>query len=217
MIAVLWDLDDTLLNTLPARMRALRHAHDKTVGGWIDPLELWKSHRGGTLEALGQRLLGDDGGPRFVAAYRDYYYNEVHRAPAFDGVEAVLQTLLEHHLPMGVVTSKISWGATEELDESGLLRYFGAVVGFDDTEQHKPDPAPIYEAMSRLLLDDPAGIAFVGDSPADIFAARNAGCVSVGALWGTLDRELLLDSYPAHVAKEPGEVLALLAAPGVPQ
>ncbi len=216
MNAVLWDLDDTLLNTLPARMRAVRHAHEKTVGGWIDPLELWKSHRGGTLEALGQRLLGTDGG-RFVTAYRDYYYNEVHRAPPFEGVEPVLATLQEHGLPMAVVTSKISWGATEELDESGLLRFFSAVVGFDDTEQHKPDPAPIFEAMSRILVDDPAEVLFVGDSPADIFAARNAGCVSVAALWGTLDRELLLDAYPVHLAEEPHEVLAVIERAGARQ
>ena len=31
--AVLWDLDDTLLNTLPGRMTALAHAYETVVGG----------------------------------------------------------------------------------------------------------------------------------------------------------------------------------------
>jgi pyrophosphatase PpaX len=111
-----------------------------------------------------------------------------------------------------VVTSKVSWGATDELDEAGLLPYFAAVVGFDDTDQHKPDPQPVYAALERLFVDAPEEALFVGDSPADIFASRNAGCVGVGALWGTLDRELLLDASPDHTAGAPGEVLAIVAA-----
>jgi pyrophosphatase PpaX len=207
--ALLWDLDDTLLNTLPARMRALSHAYETCLGCKTDPLALWRSHRGGTLEGLGEKLLGD-GWRRFVAVYRDRYYADAHRGIPFDGVEAVLLRCAEAGLPMAVVTSKIAWGATDELAQAGLLRYFAAIVGFDDTDNHKPDPEPVYEAMDRLLVDQSERVVFVGDSPADIFAARNAGCLSVAALWGTLDEELLLDAAPAHIARLPGEVLSIL-------
>jgi len=211
MRALLWDLDDTILETLPGRMRALKHAHEQTIGGWVDPEALWRSHRGGTLEALGTRLLGDDG-PRFVTAYRDFYYNHVNRAAAFDGVVEVLNTCRDHGIAMAIVTNKISWGATEELDGAGLLEYFAAVVGCDDTEEHKPAAAPIFEAMARLVVDNLAEVAMVGDSPADVLAAHNAGCISIAATWGTLDRELLLDSRPAYVATTPAEVLVALNA-----
>jgi phosphoglycolate phosphatase-like HAD superfamily hydrolase len=85
------------------------------------------------------------------------------------------------------------------------------VVGVDDTDAHKPDPAPVYEALDRLLIEPDQRVLFVGDSPADIWAARNAGVRSVAALWGTLDAELLLDALPDHTAKTPGEVLAVFA------
>jgi pyrophosphatase PpaX len=209
--AVLWDLDDTLLDTLPARMASLKHAYEATVGGWVDPIELWRSHRGGTLEALGQRLLGDDY-RRFTVAYRDHYYARAGRGPAFAGVRTALEACREADLPMAVVTSKISWGATEELEKAGLLQYFGAVVGFDDTEKHKPDPEPVYAAMARLLVDDPGVVAFIGDSPADIFAARNSGALSIAATWGTLDRDLLLDAHPDVVADSPSEAVAAVAS-----
>ena len=209
MKALLWDLDDTILNTLPGRMRALEHAYGETVGGWVDPEALWRSHRGGTLEAMGTRLLRDDG-PRFVASYRDFYYNRVNRAGAFEGVVEVLEACRDASLPLGIVTSKISWGATEELESAGILHFFAAVVGCDDTEEHKPDPAPIFEAMHRLLVDDPAQVAMIGDSPADMFAARNAGCTSIAATWGSLDIELLLDASPVYVARTPAGVLATL-------
>jgi HAD superfamily hydrolase (TIGR01549 family) len=210
MRAVLWDLDDTLLDTLSARMRALNYAYAQCLGGPVDPLELWKSHRGGSLEALGQRLLGADA-QKFTTAYRNYYYGQEHRVAVFPGVEEVLTALQEHGLLLAVVTSKISWGATEELEEAGLLRFFRAVVGHDDVERAKPDPAPIFEAMSRIVVDDPADVLFVGDSPADMFAARNAGCIPVAATWGTVDRELLLDTSPAFVAQRPADVLAALS------
>ncbi|MBI2766138.1 MAG: HAD-IA family hydrolase [Chloroflexi bacterium] len=206
-------MDDTLLETLPARMRALQHAHETCLGSKTDPLALWRSHRGGSLEAMGQRLLGDNG-PRFVAAYRDFYYNQPRPFTAYEGVEPVLATMLATDLPMAVVTSKISWGAVEELGNAGLLRYFAAVVGADDTECHKPDPAPVFEAMDRLLVNDASAVVFIGDSPADMFAARNAGAISVAAMWGTLDEELLLDTSPVHVARDPGDVLAFVRAFG---
>lgn len=209
MKALLWDLDDTLLDTLPARMHALGYAYEKCLGSRTDPAALWRSHRGGTLEDLGRRLVGD-GYAKFAATYRDCYYSEQRSIRPYPGVEAVLEACLEVEVPMAVVTSKVAWGATEELLQVDLLRYFQAVIGFDDTDLHKPDPEPIYMAMERLALADPKGLIFVGDSPADIWAARNAGCISVAAMWGTLDAELVTDALPDFRATAPGEVLAVL-------
>lgn len=209
MKALLWDMDDTLLNTLPARMQALGHAYEACLGSTVDPHALWRSHRGGTLEAMGQRLLGEDSA-RFVKAYRDYYYALPQRAVPFEGLSEVLEACHHAGLPMAVVTSKVSYGAIDELSDTGLLQYFAAVIGYDDTEHHKPDPQPIYTALERILVDDPTDVVFVGDSPADMFAARNAGCASVAALWGTLDEELTLDAAPVHTARAPVDVLRIV-------
>jgi len=208
--AVLWDLDDTLLETLPGRMQALAHAYEQCLGCRVDPVALWRSHRGGTLEDLGRRLVGADY-LRFAAIYREHYYRQIRRIKPYAGVEGVLRSCLAAGVPMAVVTSKVSWGATDELGQAGLLQYFAAVVGFDDTELHKPDPEPVFAALERLVVDEIEQVLFVGDSPADVMAARNAGCQSVAATWGTLDTELLLDAYPDHVAHKPGDIFEMLA------
>ena len=213
MKAILWDMDDTLLDTLAGRMNALAHAHETLLGTKTDPLELWRSHRGGSLEAMGRRLVGDDWAT-FTRVYRERYYSLVREIRPFDGVEQVLRYFQEAEIPMGVVTSKISYGAIEELTTSGLLGFFHSVVGADDTDQHKPDPEPVYAALDRMMVDHFDGVLFVGDSPADIWAARNAGVKSVGALWGTVDSELLLDAMPDYTAKSPGEVLSIAAELG---
>ncbi len=211
MTAVLWDLDDTLLNTLPGRMKSLAYTYEKYLGSTVDPEALWRSHRGGTIEDLGRRLVGDTGYRGFVDTYRDYYYSLEQDPQPFPGVVAVLEAFQHAEVPMAIVTSKVAWGATEELTGAGMLHYFHSVVGFDDTDLHKPDPAPVYEALDRLLMEASTRIVFVGDSPADIWAAKNAGVTSVAALWGTLDAELLLDALPDHTAKSPGDVLAVIA------
>lgn len=210
MKALLWDLDDTLLDTLHLRMASLEHAYFTCLGTRTDPVALWTAHRGGTLEDLGRRLLGD-GHQRFTNAFREYYYAKQRTARPFAGIEAVLAECLAAELPMAVVTSKDAWEATEELAESGLLRYFQCVVGFDDTERHKPDAEPVLTALERMCIDNVAAVAFIGDSPADIWSARNAGCRSIAALWGTLDAELLLDAMPDVRAETPGFVLQALA------
>jgi pyrophosphatase PpaX len=210
MRAVLWDLDDTLIDSIAARMVALSHAYESCLGAKIDPLALWRSHRGGSLEALGQRLLDKDG-PRFVECYREFYYGLDRPVRPYAGIPAVLEACRDNGLELAVVTAKVSWGATEELQRARLLHHFAAVIGADDTDRHKPDPAPIFAAMERLLVDDPEELVFIGDSPADIFAARNAGCRSIAALWGTLDDELLRDASPDFFAATPEEVLECLA------
>jgi len=213
MSAILWDMDDTLLETLPDRMKALAHAYEACLGRRTDPLALWRSHRGDTLEALGMRLLGGDA-QRFVTTYREFYYNLPRDVRPYAGVRDVLEFFLAAGTPMGVVTSKLSWGATDELDRAGILHCFQAVVGSDDTDTHKPDPEPVYAALDRMLIDNPADVVFVGDSPADVFAARNAGCRSVAALWGTLDEELLREAAPDHIARQPAEVMTIVLSGG---
>jgi HAD superfamily hydrolase (TIGR01509 family) len=213
---ILWDLDDTLLDTLAGRMNALAYAHERLLGSKVDPEALWRSHRGGTLEDLARRLLGD-GYREFVTTYRERYFGLRRDIQPYPGVEPVLRSFHDAGFSMGIVTSKVAWGATEELTAAGLLQYFHTIVGFDDTDGHKPDPEPIHAALDRMVADDPSAAIFIGDSPADVWAARNAGIRSIAALWGTLDSEMLLDATPDFAAKTPGEVLTILAEMGFGQ
>ncbi len=85
-----------------------------------------------------------------------------------------------------------------------LDRYFPVLVGSEDTELLKPSPEPVLLAL-RLLGTGPAGAWLIGDSPADIEAARLAGIRSVGFGGLPIGGDLAADSF---------ETLArLLAAP----
>ncbi len=207
MRAVFWDLDDTVLNTLPGRMEALAGTYEDCLGTRPDARKLWREHNGRTLEALSRELLGEDW-RRFAERYRERYYAIEFDPEPFAGVVETLDALRADGLELAVVTSKISWGATGELTRMGLLDRFATVVGHDDCERHKPDPEPLFVAMERMLLDDPREIAYVGDTPADVKAARAAGCHAIGAVWGSLDAERVRAERPDLTAEHPAEALA---------
>ena len=50
----------------------------------------------------------------------------------------------------------------------------------------------------------------VGDSPFDIGAARAAGALAIGVVWGPGDRAVLLDAGAERVVDVPADVLALV-------
>jgi phosphoglycolate phosphatase-like HAD superfamily hydrolase len=62
---------------------------------------------------------------------------------------------------------------------------FETVVGGDETEQHKPHPAPLLLALERLGAS-PEDAAYVGDSPFDMQAAKAAGLYAIGVSWGRI-------------------------------
>jgi pyrophosphatase PpaX len=83
-------------------------------------------------------------------------------------------------------------------------------VGVEDTERHKPDPEPLFEALRRLGAR-PEEAAYVGDSPFDIRAAKAAGALAVAVGWGGIHPdERLLAEEPDALVHEPGEILDLV-------
>lgn len=83
-------------------------------------------------------------------------------------------------IPVGIVTSSPRWYAETIL--STFKIHYDCLVAFGDTEEHKPDPAPIELAIKTLGVS--ANMIFhVGDDLIDTEAAYHAGVFSVGAGW----------------------------------
>ncbi|HET6624335.1 MAG TPA: HAD-IA family hydrolase, partial [Gaiellaceae bacterium] len=91
-----------------------------------------------------------------------------------------------------------------------LAKEFEVVVGYEDTERHKPEPDPVLLALERLGAA-PAEAAYVGDSPFDIRAAKAAGVFAVAVAWGGIHAdERLLEEEPDAFVREPAELLDVL-------
>ncbi len=209
-IAILFDLDGTLVDTVPFILESVRHAFAgygrcPTDAEWIagigTPLrtQLTAFARcSEDVEALFQR-------------YRSYWLaHHDERTVAFPEAVEVVRGLAEAGHPIGVVTAKIEQGALRTLAHTGFLPYVGAIVGADTCVNAKPHPEPVLLALSRLGRP-PCEALMLGDSPHDLAAARAAGAVAVGALWGACGRELLAREAH-HLLERVGALPALVRA-----
>lgn len=120
-------------------------------------------------------------------------YQKIPTILAYEGVDKILSLTKDKGIKISIVSSSPSSYVNR------VIRHFGwnfdATVCYHDTSSHKPHPAPFIEAAHRLKIEERDCWA-VGDHPNDIIAAKNAGIYSVGALWGSLDKEALRREKP---------------------
>ncbi len=90
-----------------------------------------------------------------------------------DGVKAALVELKKQYL-LGVVSSRLHASINGLLEYFGLDGLFPVRVGFEDTEEHKPHPAPLLFGAKKLGLPV-SQVVYVGDAATDIEAAQAAG------------------------------------------
>lgn len=183
--AVLFDLDGTLIDTLPD-LHAAVCAMLAGIGRPAVPPETTRAYIGKGLRVLIRRLLAGsldapDGEetPQHalaLAAFREHYARENGRhARPYPGVVEGLRALKARGLPLGVVTNKPDVFIRPLLESSDLIGFFDVLVGGDTLPRIKPDPMPVVWACGRLGALPQAAL-FVGDSLNDALAARAAGC-----------------------------------------
>ena len=89
--------------------------------------------------------------------------------------------------PQGVISNKAGAFLRREVTHLGWDGFFAAVVGAGDAAADKPDPAPIWLALSRLGRTGDASVWYIGDTALDMQAARAAGVTAV--LIGNADHD----------------------------
>jgi len=95
---------------------------------------------------------------------------------------------------IGIVTSSPEWYATAVLKAFRIP--YDVLVSYGDTENHKPDPEPIEEALRRLGVTASPGSLYIGDDVGDIEAAYHAGVTSMAVRWGPASIFELSSSAP---------------------
>jgi pyrophosphatase PpaX len=208
-LAVLFDLDGTLLDTMELILASARHAFDGSPHAFTDAA--WLAGVGTPLQAQLRGFVPEEGEvARLAQRYRHYQLEHHDRLTrCFADTPGTVRTLHARGHPMAVVTSKIGAIARRGLAHTGLAEYIPLVVGADDTTRHKPDPEPVRVALERLGYA-PAEAVFVGDSPFDVAAGRAAGVTTVGALWGPFARAELEAAGADHLLGCLADLPALL-------
>ena len=220
LTAVLFDFDGTLVDTTELIYQSLRHASNEVLGH-EPPRETLMAYVGQPLPDQMAALVekeydgeadADSLVEELLKSYR-HYNDEHHEAliQKFPDVEKSLVRLKEAGVKIAVVTSKRQHSVDMAIDSFPELgRVTDHFVTMEDTNEHKPKPAPLLKGL-ELLGDIPlAEAAYVGDSPHDIEAARAAGLTSVGVSWGAFTVEDLQATNPDYLVEDLDAVVDIL-------
>ena len=184
--AILFDLDGTLLDSVPVILKASREAYAQ-MGMPYDEALVRKSI-GLPLEVQACRDAPDRY-DEFLETYREIYRKYEGRAVRlFPDTLAMLDIVRSRGFTMGIVTSKSARGAQRAIQQTGMAGKFQVVVAADDVRRPKPHPEPILAAPDTLEAS-PDRAVYVGDSLYDVDAAQKACVKMVGVSWGARSPE----------------------------
>lgn len=193
--AVFFDLDGTLVETddetaarLARRLAPLRPLLPRrNVTRAARRLAAWiNDHFNGGLAVLDWLHL-DRPAQRLLRRWGLIHENSPdHPLTPVAGTVALVQALYGRYL-LGIVSTRSEAEARVYLAQHGLSGAFAVVVGSDSTARIKPHPQPILHGARRLGVA-PRYVVMVGDTAADVRAAKRAGALAVGVLCGFGDR-----------------------------
>ncbi len=208
--ALLFDLDGTVVDSIELIVQAAEHAFDGREGP-RPSREEWVALIGTPLAPMLRRWAHDEDDVKFLwDRYRAYQVAHHDRLVApYPGVVDLIRRLHERGHAMAIVSSKVEAGIRRSLDYIGVTDCFGALIGIEATEKHKPDPEPVLIALERLGAT--ANHAwFIGDSPYDVIAGHAAGVRTIGVLSGPYDRAAMESAKPTHLVETLTEIESLL-------
>jgi len=203
----LFDIDQTLVNTGGAGLRALDRACRKlfNLENAMDGI----SPHGKTDPAIAREILrvkiGSDSANNgqiavVLEAYVSFLKEEVHTSPTYKvlpGIVALLDELRQRRdVMIGLATGNVETGARIKLDRGQLNPYF-AFGGFGSDSE---DRTELVRRGAEKAADkngapfDAANIFVIGDTPLDIDAGKGAGFQTVGVGTGSYSVDQLLAS-----------------------
>jgi HAD superfamily hydrolase (TIGR01509 family) len=196
--AVIFDIDGTLADSFKLGFDATRVV---LKNNQIDDITEDMYHEC-TIYATPERMArhagvfpGDDDydevSSRLAKEFDDLYIGLVSMETAqfYPGVREMIFDIPEHIL-VGALTNAAHQYAHAVLrvnsaEDGAIYNRFSSIRGADDVPKPKPHPDGLLVVCKDMNGVDPASCVYIGDSPSDGAAAKNAGMTAIGVLWGS--------------------------------
>jgi len=194
--AILFDFDGTLVDSVGLIVESYHHTM-RVHGLEPRPDSFWIAGLGTPLRVQFRSFTDDPAQvQRMIDTYREWNLAHHDRmVRAYPGALETVRLLKTRGFPLAIVTSKNRHGLERGLELCGFGGLFDVLVTCDDLEASKPSPEPVLAALGRMARK-PADALFVGDSPHDVAAGRNAGTGTAACLWGPFSREQIAVEGP---------------------
>ena len=207
MKLLLFDIDQTLINSGGAGLRALDRACLQLFGIRNAMQEIHP--HGKTDPAIAREILrvrlnqsaAENGQiESILESYLSFLKEEVHLSPNYRVLPGILSVLKEalsrKDVMLGLATGNIELGARIKLERGALNPYFEfGGFGSDSEDRTELVRKAAVKAAARCGEAIPASETYViGDTPLDIDAGNRAGFNTVGVATGSYSIEELIDS-----------------------
>ncbi len=206
----IFDVDGTLIDTAELIYQCFKYSCKKFADISVDR-DIVMRHIGLPFRAQLEAYIGtvdtDERVEEIFTAHMKYqkahYPNFL---SLFNGIKELLTELQKEGKKLGIVTSRKKDTLDLYLSETGILDYFTVIITPEDTEEHKPSPVPVKEALKRLE-SDPSESVYIGDSVFDIESGNRAGCDTVFVEWSAVHHSEC-HIVPTYTIKKPSELIS---------
>lgn len=210
--ALLFDFDGTLADTLPFYIQAYDGAL-RAIGFTLPEKEIVKLCFGKKEDVVCNTLNVPEKTELFRTTYFEGVKTKFAKAPLFEGVKELLDTLKKRDVKVGIITFAYRWYIDQMVAQYGLAPYVDMVISTDDVKNPKPDPEAVLSFCTRFNLS-PEDCIVVGDAKSDILMAQRAGSTSI--LMHPKHYDLFYDlnnlktSSPTHIIQNIAQVSAFI-------
>lgn len=215
--AVIFDLDGTLLDSLPG----IAGAMNRLLEDFSFPIHSLEEYRylvGRGIKELICRALPaevadkgnlDDWAVRFRRLYDRFWPDQ---SPPYPGIAGMLDHLAARGIKIAVLSNKSEEYTRVMVEKLLPAWHFETVRGERPGVPHKPDPTAALEIVQEMKVAR-EDFLFLGDTGVDMETARNAGIYAVGALWGFRGADELLRCGAQRSIAHPLDLIPIIDDP----
>lgn len=209
--AILFDLDGTLLNSLPDIARCMNEVL-KANSLPVYPQADYRYMTGNGALLLTQRAVGtrqdlfDKVLREYSANYAAHCYDTSY---LYDGIPELIAALAQKGLRLVVLSNK------DDGDVKNVIRHYFPDMPFEITRGRlpgvplKPDPSAANNIAAEMGLTA-ADFWYMGDTPTDYACAKAAKMDFIALTWGFRSREELFEAGAERFADTPQEALNIM-------
>lgn len=203
--AVIFDLDGTILDTLPDLHNSLNYALD-SMGYETKTFQQVRSLVGNGIGNLIKTAVpqgtGDEKINICLNTFIEHYKNNLAvLTKPYEGILSALKELKTRGIKLGVLSNKRD-EAVQVLVNTFFPHIFDYVSGEKDGVPRKPHPQGVFNALNELNVNSKNAL-YVGDSDVDIETAKNADLSCIAVSWGFRDKSVLIPLKPEYIIDKP--------------
>lgn len=213
--AVVFDLDGTLIDSLPDLYISTNYALDQCGFPRRTEAEV-RAFVGNGISELIRRAVPEATEAATVSRCLDFFRRHYvdhccDHTVAYEGIVSMLSSLRSMGLRTAVVSNKLQAGV-DTICQRLFAGIIDVAVGEHEGLRKKPFPDMLVAAM-RQLHAHASEVVYVGDSDVDILTARACQVPCLSVTWGFRSRDFLCAHGATSLIAHPSEIIDSVARP----